>query len=378
MEKKSIKIVIAPDSFKGTMSSLTAGTIIQEEIEKGIPNVETIRFSVADGGEGTIDAFYENFNGEYVENIFTSPNFTKKEFKYVKFNNSAVIEAGQCAGFLFANPKNPMHTTSLGMGEQIEHAISKGVKKIYIALGGSATNDAGTGLLSALGVKFLDKDNKEFIPVGSTLKDIVRIDDTLLKERVKDIEFTLLCDVLNPLYGENGAAYIYAKQKGANDSEVVLLDEGLQHFSKIVEEQFGVDLSTIEGGGAAGGIGASCSFFLNAEIVHGIDLILDMCDFDNALEDTDLVITGEGKFDSKSMMGKTISGIAKRTVKRNIPLVIFAGRNELDDEELKKRYLIQEIYEIASSNQTFDEIKKNCKEDLRRKVRDFLDRYDKV
>jgi glycerate kinase len=378
MEKKSMKIVIAPDSFKGTMTSLTAGTIIQEEIEKEIPNVETIRFSIADGGEGTIDIFYENLNGEYVEDIFTSPNFTKKEFRYVKFNNSAVIEAGQCAGFLFANPKNPMYTTSLGMGEQINHAIATGVKKIYIALGGSATNDAGTGLLSALGVRFFDKDNKEFIPVGSTLKDIVRIDDTLLKERVKDIECTLLCDVLNPLYGENGAAYIYANQKGASDSEVVLLDEGLQHFSKIVETQFSKDLSIIEGGGAAGGIGASCSYFLNAEIVHGIDLILDICNFDNALENTDLVITGEGKFDSKSMMGKTISGIAKRTVKRNIPLVIFAGRNELDDEELKKRYLIQEIYEVASPNQTFDEIKKNCNDDLRRKVRDFLDRYDKV
>ena len=372
MEKKRIKIVIAPDSFKGTMTSLTAGRIIQEEIEKGIPNIETIRFSVADGGEGTIDTFHENLNGEYVEDTFTSPNFTKKNFKYVKFNNSAVIEAGQCAGLLFAKSKNPMYTTSLGMGEQIDHAISSGVKKIYIALGGSATNDAGTGLLSALGVKFLDKENKEFIPVGSTLKDIVRIDKTLLDERIKDVEFTLLCDVLNPLYGKNGAAYIYAKQKGASDSEVVLLDEGLQHFSKIVKEQFGVDLSTIEGGGAAGGIGASCSFFLNAEIVHGIDLILDICDFDNALKNADLVITGEGKFDKQSMMGKTISGIAKRTVKRNIPLVIFAGRNELDDGKLKKEYLIQDIYEVASPNQTFDEIKKNCEEDLRRKVKVFL------
>ena len=372
MEKKRIKIVIAPDSFKGTMTSLTAGRIIQEEIEKGISNVETIRFSVADGGEGTIDTFHENLNGEYVEDIFTSPNFTKKNFKYVKFNNSAVIEAGQCAGLLFTDSKNPMYTTSLGMGEQIEHAISSGVKKIYIALGGSATNDAGTGLLSALGVKFFDKDNKEFIPVGSTLKDIVRIDDTLLNERVKDNKFTLLCDVLNPLYGENGAAYIYAKQKGTSDSEVILLDEGLQHFSKIVEEQFGIDLSTIEGGGAAGGIGASCSYFLNAEIVHGIDLILDICNFDNALENADLVITGEGKFDKQSMMGKTISGIAKRTVKRNIPLVIFAGRNELDDDELKKEYLIQDIYEVASPHQTFDEIKKNCEEDLRKKVKVFL------
>jgi glycerate kinase len=374
MEKKRIKIVIAPDSFKGTMTSLTAGSIIQEEIEKGISNVKTIRFSIADGGEGTIDAFYENLNGEYVEDTFTSPNFTKKEFRYVKFNNSAVIEAGQCAGLLFTDSKNPMCTTSLGMGEQIDHAISTGVKKIYIALGGSATNDAGTGLLSALGVKFFDKDNKEFIPVGSTLKDIVRIDNTLLKEKIKDIKFTLLCDVLNPLYGENGAAYIYAKQKGASDSEVVILDEGLQYFSKIVKEQFEVDLSVIEGGGAAGGIGASCSFFLNAEIVHGIDLILDLCDFDNAIENTDLVITGEGKFDRQSMMGKTISGIARRTVKRNIPLVIFAGRKELEDDELKKEYLIQEIYEVASPNQTFDEIKKNCEEDLRKAVRIFLDK----
>ena len=192
--------------------------------------------------EGTIDIFYENLNGEYVEDIFTSPNFTKKEFRYVKFNNSAVIEAGQCAGFLFANPKNPMYTTSLGMGEQIDHAISSGVKKIYIALGGSATNDAGTGLLSALGVRFFDKDNKEFIPVGSTLKDIVRIDDTLLKERVKDIEFTLLCDVLNPSM-ERTVQHTYMLNRKVQTIVKLLLDEGLQHFSKIVEEQFGVDLS---------------------------------------------------------------------------------------------------------------------------------------
>jgi glycerate kinase len=373
MQKDKMKIVVAPDSFKGTMSSLTAGTIIQEEILRKMPNAEVIRLSVADGGENTIDIFFENFSGKYVTGLFTSPNFTKREFKYVKYDKSVVIEAGQCAGLTFANPKNPMFTTSLGMGEQILHAISEGTKNIVLALGGSATNDAGTGLLSALGVKFLDKGGNSFVPVGSTLNKIISIDDSALKNNIKDIQFTLMVDVSNPLHGKNGAAYMYAKQKGASKEEIILLDNGLRYYSDILKKQFKVDISNIVGGGAAGGIAASCSFFLNADIVNGIDLILEMCNFNKILQNTDLVITGEGKFDNQSMMGKTISGIAKFTTRREIPIVIFAGRNEINNENLKRKYLIQNIYEVASPTQTFDEIQKTCKEDLRRAVRKWLD-----
>lgn len=368
-----MKIVVAPDSFKGTMASFTAGTIIQEEIKKKMPNTEVIRLSVADGGENTIDVFFENFSGEYVTGLFTSPNFTKQEFKYVRYDKSVVIEAAQCAGLTFANPKNPMITTSLGMGEQILHAKSKGAENIIIALGGSATNDAGTGLLSALGVKFLDKNKKTFVPTGSTLKDITTIDDSALKKNIKGLKFTIMRDVLNPLYGKNGAAYVYAKQKGASEKEIILLDKGLRHYSNILKKQFNVDISKIVGGGAAGGIAASCSFFLNADIVNGIDLVLDMCNFDKILHNTDVIVTGEGKFDKQSMMGKTISGIAKFTTKKKIPLVIFAGRNEINDKSLQKKYLIEDIYEVASPTQTFAQIQRTCEEDLRRAVRKWLD-----
>lgn len=367
-----MKIIIAPNSFKGTISSYTAGSIIKDEIEKAIPDAETIRFSIADGGENTIDTFVENLNGKYVEDQFSSPDFEKQEFKYVRLDSTAVIEAGQCAGLAFTKIKNPMQTTSIGMGEQILHAISNGTKNIIIALGGSATNDAGTGLLSALGVKFFDINNHQFVPVGSTLKDIYSIDISDLEKNIHNINFTVISDVINPLYGKDGAAYVYAKQKGASEKEVILLDEGLKHFAEVVQKQFGIDISTVKGGGAAGGIGAGCFAFLQTEILSGIDVVLDMCNFDLALKDTDIVITGEGKFDKQSMMGKAIYGIAKRTSQRNIPLVIFTGKNEFYDQTVLDRYLIKKIYQTSSPNQTLEEIKESSEDSLRNSVRVFI------
>lgn len=375
MGKNKMKIIIAPNSFKGTMSSLIAGTILKEEIEKKTKNVEIKRFSIADGGDNTIDIFYENFNGQYIEDTFSSPDFSPQKFKYVRFNNTAVVEAGQCAGLSFTKIKNPMYTTSFGMGEQIMHAISSGVNNIIIALGGSATNDAGAGLLSALGLKFLDNNNQPFIPTGITLQNIMRIDTTELQKNIHNVHFTVISDVNNQLYGKNGAAYLYAEQKGANKKEIKFLDDGLKHFAKIVKEQFGIDISTIKGGGSAGGIGAGCFAFLRTDILSGIDVILDILNFDDELNDTDLVITGEGKFDKQSMMGKAIGGISERTSKRNIPLIIFTGINEFHNQAVLDKYKIKRIYQLSTPNQSFEDIKKNSKNNLRKSARIFIKEF---
>lgn len=375
MGKNKIKIIIAPNSFKGTMSSLVAGTILKEEIEKKAKNVEIRRFSIADGGDNTIDTFYENFNGKYIEDVFSSPDFSPQKFKYVRFNNTAVIETGQCAGLSFAKNKNPLYTTSFGMGEQIMHAISSGINNIIIALGGSATNDAGAGLLSALGLKFFDNNNQLFIPTGITLQNIVRIDTTELQKNIRNVHFTVISDVNNQLYGKNGAAYVYAEQKGANKKEIKFLDNGLKHFAKIVKEQFGIDVSTIKGGGSAGGIGAGCFAFLKTDILSGIDVILDILNFDDELNDTNLVITGEGKFDEQSMMGKAIGGISERTSKRNIPLIIFTGINEFHNQAVLDKYKIRKIYQLSTPNQSFEDIKKNSKNNLRESARVFIKEF---
>ncbi|MDD2445737.1 MAG: glycerate kinase [Clostridia bacterium] len=371
MQKDKIKIIISPDSFKGTMSSFVVGNIIKDEIEKTLSNVEIIRLSISDGGENTIDTFYENCKGEYVEDHFTSPNFVKQKFKYVKFNKTAVIEAGQCAGLNFATQKNPMKTTSLGMGEQVLHAISSGIKNIYLALGGSATNDGGAGMLSAMGVKFFDFKNNEFIPVGGTLKNIKKIDVSNLEKNIKNISFTAMYDVTNPLYGKNGASYVYAKQKGASAKEIIFLDEGLKYFAEVVKNQLGIDMNVF-GSGSAGGIGGACYAFLNAEMLSGIDVVLEKSKFNEHLKNTSLIITGEGKFDSQSIMGKVVGGIAKRATKAKIPLIVFAGKNEIQNQEQLRKIGISKIYQTSTENQTFEEIKKNCKEDLRKAIQTFI------
>jgi len=371
MQKDKIKIIVSPDSFKGTMSSFEVGNIIKEELERAIPTAEIIRLSISDGGENTIDAFYENCKGEYIEDYFTSPNLKKQKFKYVQFNKTAVIEAGQCAGLNFATHKNPMQTTSFGMGEQVLHAISRGIENIYLALGGSATNDGGTGMLSAMGVKFFDFENKEFIPVGGTLKNIKKIDISNLEKNIKNINFTAMYDVTNFLYGEKGASYTYAKQKGASDQEIILLDEGLKHFAKIVKNQFGINMNVL-GSGSAGGIGGACYAFLKSQMRSGINVILDISNFNEHLKNAHLVITGEGKFDNQSMMGKVINGIAKRTTKAKIPLIVFAGKNEIKNPEQLKKFGVSKIYQTSTANQTFEEIKKSCKDDLRKAIQAFI------
>ena len=317
-----MKVILAPDSFKGTLTARQVCEILSEAVLSVNSETEIIKLPIADGGEGTIDAF----NAEHKNVTVTGPHFQPvKSYWGIINSDTAVIETAVCAGLSLAAEKDPEKTTTYGMGELIKAALDEGIRKFIIALGGSATNDGGCGMAAALGVRFYGDDRKAFIPVGGTLKDIVSIDVSELDERLKESAVSVMCDVENTLYGENGAAYVYAPQKGADEKAVGRLDFGLRHLSKIIESDLKIDVSQLRGGGAAGGMGAGASVFLTGMLHPGIEIVLDAVDFDGLLDGTDLVISGEGRFDSQSLQGKAISGISRRTKKKNIPLVVIAG-----------------------------------------------------
>ncbi len=322
------KILIAPDSFKGTMSSLEVCSIIAKSFSKMFKN-PIITLPIADGGEGSIEAFLHVKKGKKIYLKTTSPDFKTIDSYYaILEDNTAIVEVATTAGLGLVKDKNPALTTTCGVGEQIKDAIENGCKKVIVCLGGSATNDAGCGLVSALGAKFYDKNGKKFIPVGSTLKKIAHIELNELNNRVDGVSFTTICDITNPLYGKNGAAYVFAPQKGANEAMVKLLDENLKFLNEKVKKLFNIDMQTISGSGAAGGMGGGAVAFLNSNLKLGIDVILENASFDELIKDCALVVSGEGKLDSQSVDGKVICGIAKRCNRANVPLVCIVGGYE--------------------------------------------------
>lgn len=363
MQAKKIKIIVAPDSFKGTMSSIEVGDIISNALKSVSSDVEIIKLAIADGGEGTIDSFMQNIGGKKINIAVAGPNFNKVECYYLQISNTeAVIELAQCAGLTLANPRNPCTTTTFGVGEIILHAINNGVKHITIALGGSATNDCGCGIAAALGAEFYNKNGKIFVPVGQTLKDVVSINLNPLREKLKEVKITAMCDVKNYLYGYEGAAYTFGRQKGANDEQIKFLDAGLRNIAAVVNKNTGIDIAHIEGGGAAGGTGAAIAAFLNGSIISGIETVLDACNFDNLLDDTDYVITGEGNFDETSLMGKVVGGIAARTNKKNIPLIVIAGKIKLLKSEYTK--YVFTAYQTSLPYQSMEDIRRTCRQNL--------------
>ena len=321
------KILLVPDSFKGTMSSTEICSIMEGVIRKFYPEAEIIGIPVADGGEGSVDAFLSALGGEKKFATVQGPFGDKmKSFFGILKDGTAVIEMASCAGLpLAGNEKNPCLTTTYGAGELIGAALEAGCGKVILGIGGSATNDGGCGAAAALGVKFFDKDGNSFVPVGGTLHRIERIDKTGLDDRLKKTELVTMCDIDNPLCGENGAAYIFGPQKGADVKMVKLLDEGLRHLAEVVKRDFSVDIAETPGAGAAGGMGYGMKVFLNSTIQMGIETVLDTVNFDGLLKDADCVFSGEGKIDSQSLRGKVVIGIAKRTKKAKVPLIALVG-----------------------------------------------------
>lgn len=320
--------ILVPDSFKGTLSAIEVCNIMKSSIKNLYKDANIISVPVADGGEGTVDAFLYALGGEK-KSIWVSDAFNEQKilahYAMLK-DNIAVIEMAACAGLpLVKNRLEPDKTTTFGVGELIIDAINSGAKKIILGLGGSATNDGGCGMAAALGVKFKDEQDQEFIPTGGTLSQIYKIDMNNIYSKIKDIEFISMCDVDNPLCGRLGASAVFAPQKGADEDMVRLLDEGLAHLAKIIKRDLHIEVKDIKGAGAAGGLGAGSIAFLQSKLTKGIDVILDTIKFDELVSKADIVFTGEGKFDSQSLHGKVVMGVANRSQKYKTPVIVVTG-----------------------------------------------------
>lgn len=321
------KVIVIPDSFKGTLSASQVCDIISERIKIHFPECQIIAIPIADGGEGSLQCFLQAMSGRIINAHCSDPFFQPMTGQYgILSDGSAVIEMAVCSGLpLVENKKNPMLTTTYGVGDLMLDALKQGCNKLIICLGGSCTNDCGCGMAAALGIKFFDQFGNIFIPTGGTLKNVHHIDADELNPLIKEIPISVMCDINNPLYGTNGAAYIFAPQKGANDEQVKILDEGLKHISDIIKQDLGIDISKLPGGGAAGGMGAGINAFLNADLRMGIEVLLDTVRFDEQLKDANMVFTGEGKMDSQSLGGKAVMGVAHHAKKQDVPVIVIAG-----------------------------------------------------
>ncbi|AZT89851.1 glycerate kinase [Caldicellulosiruptor changbaiensis] len=348
-----MKYLVAPDKYKGSFDALVASEIIKEAIVEVDKGAEVFQLPLADGGEGTLTALSKIFGAKIEEVEVNDPLFRKIKSRIGFFEDKAIIEMAECSGLLLLKDeeRNPLYTTTYGVGELIKYAISKKVKEIIIGIGGSATNDAGVGMLNSLGMKFLDENGNELKPIGENLVKIKKIDDSeFLKDALK-IKFTVLCDVTNPLYGENGAAYVFAPQKGADENAVKLLDMGLRNFANVAKEYLGKDLSLSSGSGAAGGLGFALLAFLNAQYVSGIDYILSASNAEEHVKWADIIITGEGRFDRQSLSGKSTIGIARLGVKLGKMVIVISGSIDCPFEEYSKEGItsIFSIVDMASS-----------------------------
>ncbi len=322
------KAILIPDSFKGTMSSLEICSIMKKEILKKFPDCRVVSIPVADGGEGSCESFLQALGGEMVNVEVTGPFPNEKVMGYYAMlpDMTAVVETAAAASLpMVEDRKDPRNTTTYGVGELVLHAVQSGAKKIIIALGGSCTNDAACGLAAACGIRFYDSNGNAFVPVGGTLKDVARIDVSNLYEEVKNIPIVAMCDIDNPFYGESGAAYVYAPQKGADEECVRDLDAGLRHIADIMERDLKIDVQSIPGAGAAGGMGGGIAAFLNAPLRMGIDVVLDCTGFDETAKDADYIFTGEGKIDSQSLRGKVVIGVSKRAKELKVPVIAVVG-----------------------------------------------------
>jgi len=328
-----MRILIAPDSFKGSNSSLSVAEAIEEGIYRVFPDAEVEKIPIGDGGEGTVEAMVAASEGEIVTVAATGPLGNKVEAHYGLLDpGTAVIEMAAASGLVLVpvDKKDVKAATTYGTGELILHALDQGVEEIILAIGGSATNDGGTGMAAALGYKFLDKDGKVLPPGGGALGSLAKIDTENVDPRVAKTTFRVACDVNNPLTGPHGASAVYGPQKGAAPEDVKLLDAALGNLASVVESQMGVKADLEPGAGAAGGLGYGLMVFCGATLETGIDLVLDAVNFEERLEGIDLVITGEGKLDGQTAYGKVPVGVSRRAKKQGIPVLAIAG--DVDDD----------------------------------------------
>jgi glycerate kinase len=331
-----MKITVAIDSFKGSLTTFQAGNAIAEAARSVFNGVEVSVCPLADGGEGTMEAIVLSNNGEFHEADVSNPlgKTIKAKYGIIPESKTAVIEMATAAGLTLIEEqdRNPLYTTTYGVGQLILDAMDKGCRKFIFGIGGSATNAAGVGMLRALGFRFLDAEGRELVGGGEILERIVTIEDSGVLEELSDATFTVACDVTNPLYGPAGAAYVFAPQKGADAAMVERLDVGLRNFAEVVKRYNGERIAALPGAGAAGGLGGGFKALLGARLDRGIEMVLTAMQFDKIIEGSDLVVTGEGRLDRQTVMGKAPSGVLRMARKMNIPCVAIGGAVEMCDE----------------------------------------------
>lgn len=332
-----MRVFIATDSFKGSLSSLQAAGRIQEGILRVFKDAHIEYSPIADGGEGTVETLISNIGGEFKYKKVTKPNGGYIDARYgILKNGKAVIEMAEASGLplVARNERNIMKATTYGTGELIRAALDEGCRQILIGIGGSATNDGGVGMAQALGGSFKDDSGREVGFGGEELSRIKNIDLSGLDERLKDTEIIVMCDVTNPLYGEHGAARIYGPQKGATEEQILELDKGLKNLADVTEKMLGKDLRWEKGAGAAGGLGMGMKAFLNAKLKPGIEAIMDVSNIDEKIRKADIVVTGEGRIDGQSVCGKVVDGIARRAKLYNKPVIAVVGSAEQNLENV--------------------------------------------
>lgn len=367
-----MNIVIMTDSFKGSLSSSEAGNIIKDEIEKLNPHENIRVLPIADGGEGTVESMSELKTAKLIEVKVEGPLFDEVIANYaiIEEENLAIMEMSQASGLvLIADRLSPIKASTYGVGTMILDALDKGVRNFIIGIGGSATNDGGVGMLKALGYRFYDKDNKEIFPANEGLANLARIDISKADQRLKESSFRIACDVDNPLTGDRGSAAVYGPQKGASPDQVEIIDKNLGIFHKKTLEIIEKSDDTYPGCGAAGGLGYAFKNYLSADLAPGIEIILDLLSARDILKDADIVITGEGKMDFQSSMGKAPTGVAKLAKEYGAKVIAFAGIVDNNAIEVND-HGIDAFFPILDKIRSIDEAmdREKAEENLRRCV----------
>ncbi|MBU3196603.1 glycerate kinase [Clostridium algidicarnis] len=365
-----MKFVLAPDSFKESMSAKSVAKAMERGIKKVMPDAECIHVPMADGGEGTVQSLIDATEGKLYEIDVKGPllNTVKAEFAMLGDGKTAVIEMASASGIQLVKKeeRNPLYTTTYGTGQIIKAALDRGATNIVIGIGGSATNDGGAGMIQALGARLLDKDLNELPYGGGCLINLQSIDLKGLDPRLKNVTVEVACDVNNPLIGPKGASYIFGPQKGATKDMVEVLDKSLTHYANIIKTLLNKDIAKVPGAGAAGGLGAGLMAFLDARLLKGVDIVIKHTCLEEKMEGADYVFTGEGSIDDQTIFGKTPIGVSKTALKHNIPVVAFAGKVCCKEREKLYKEGITAIIGIVPGIVTLKEALENGEENIER------------
>lgn len=371
-----MKFLIAPDSFKGSLTSKEVIETISKELKKDFADCTIEAYPLADGGEGSLDIILDAIGGKKVCIKVNGPTFRKTNACYgILQNEATVIEMAQASGLTLIpkEERNAGNTSTYGTGELISDAIQNGSKEFIIGLGGSATNDAGIGMLNALGAKFFDKDKNEVEPIGKNLIKIEDFDLTKFYEKIDGCSFKVMCDITNPLTGEHGATYTFGPQKGASKEELDALEEGMKHFSQLAAKKLGIDKGNQAGSGAAGGMGWCFAEFFDATLQSGINTIIDIYNLEEKIKDVDIVISGEGCADAQSAHGKVLSGLAKICKENNKELVAIVGKMSKGAEQLFELG-VNKIYPCVDESEDIENAMKHARENLIKSTKEFVEK----